>query len=271
MTLLVPFLLLLCAATPASAQTAVQIQTRVGDIEVRLYDANTPLTVANFLDYVDDRAYDDSVIHRSVSSFVIQGGGYVSTLQTITTNPSIPNETGIPNVRGTIAMAKLPGDPNSATSGWFINTVDNPALDSPANNGGYAVFGKATADGMHVVDKIEALTVVDFGGAFSTFPLMPSWASGLPTGFDVVAVERIVRLADDQCGDVNHDRVVDDDDPRFLQELLVGRRTLSGAGSDKCPVIASGTPCTILDWVVLARDLARMGPGITDVCPAQTP
>jgi peptidyl-prolyl cis-trans isomerase A (cyclophilin A) len=156
-----------------SNATIVEFQTVIGTFEVNLYDNATPATVANFLDYVNSGAYNNSIIHRSVPGFVIQGGGFTYDmglpLDSVPTNAPVVNEPEFANVRGTIAMAKLAGDPDSATSQWFINLADNTAnLDG--QNGGFTVFGEVTS-GMDVVDDIAALPRFDFGGATSELPL----------------------------------------------------------------------------------------------------
>lgn len=155
--------------------TIVEFQTVLGNFEVNLYDNDTPGTVVNFLEYVNNGAYTNSVIHRSEPGFVIQGGGYrfdgALPLEDISTNPSIRNEPELANVRGTIAMAKLAGRRNSATSQWFFNLDDNSArLDYP--NGGYTVFGEVVGNGMDVVDAIAALPVFDLGSPINAAPLV---------------------------------------------------------------------------------------------------
>lgn len=141
--------------------TTVQFQTSMGDFEVNLFDKTTPATVANFLAYVADGAYDDTYIHRSVAEYVVQGGGYIFDYEEqkgseIGTFPPVVNEPKLSNKRGTIAMAKKGGQPNSATSQWFFNISDNSAfLDS--DNGGFTVFGQVTGDGMAVLDAINEL------------------------------------------------------------------------------------------------------------------
>ena len=154
--------------------TVVQFQTSLGEFEVNLYDARTPATVANFLAYVDSGAYDNTVIHRSVANFVIQGGGFVSSgglpLEAVQTSAPVTNEPVFSNVRGTIAMAKLSGAPNSATSQWYFNLVDNSQSLDP-QNGGFTVFGEVVR-GIEVVDAIAALPVFNAdGGVLSTLPL----------------------------------------------------------------------------------------------------
>ena len=141
-----------------SQATIVEMQTSHGVIELNLFDQQAPNTVANFLSYIEDDAYNQTVIHRSVSDFVIQGGGFTFTdeLVPITTKPDVVNEPVLSNVKGTIAMAKLANDENSATSQWFFNMVDNSeALDT--QNGGFTVFGQITAQSQATLDNIAGL------------------------------------------------------------------------------------------------------------------
>jgi len=138
----------------------------------------TPATVTNFLRYADEGRYDNTFIHRSVPRFVIQGGGYkvADGLPHIETFDPIVNEFGTSNTRGTIAMAKLGGDPNSATSEWFVNLEDNHIPDSEGNsldnqNGGFTVFGRVLGSGMSLFDQIASLPRFNLGGPFSDTPL----------------------------------------------------------------------------------------------------
>ncbi|MEL0641803.1 peptidylprolyl isomerase [Pseudoalteromonas aliena] len=152
----------LAAASFTSTATVVEMNTSQGVIEINLFDQQTPKTVANFLSYVQDDSYNETVIHRSVSNFVIQGGGFTfsDSLDAITTKPAVENEPVFSNVKGTIAMAKLSGDANSATSQWFFNITDNSAaLDT--QNGGFTVFGQITAASQSTLDKIAALVHCD--------------------------------------------------------------------------------------------------------------
>jgi len=117
---------LLLLSAEASA-TIVRFTTPIGNFDVNLYDKKTPATVANFLAYVKGGSYNNVVMHRSVSGFVVQGGGYTFTgalpFSTITEKAAVTNEPVYSNIRGTIAMAKLSGNANSATSQWFINVA----------------------------------------------------------------------------------------------------------------------------------------------------
>lgn len=167
-------------ARPADAGTIVRFTTNLGTFDVQLFDEQVPTTVANFLGYVGNGSYTNSLFHRSTTYNsadiqIVQGGGFVlntNVVSPIATADPIPLEAGLPNLRGTIAMART-ADPNSATSGWFFNVQDNPALDS-----GYAVFGEVIGDGISVIDAIGGLTVYnatpDLGGAFGQLPLLNS-------------------------------------------------------------------------------------------------
>jgi len=159
---------------PAANATIVQFQTVLGPFEVNLYDQNTPATVANFLAYVNAGAYSNTVIHRAVTGFVAQGGGFTyqgsPNLGNVVQNAAVVNEPKYSNVRGTIAMAKLGGNANSATNQWFINLGNNSAnLD--VQNGGFTVFGQVIGNGMDVLDAINALQKFNFQGAFDSIPL----------------------------------------------------------------------------------------------------
>ena len=159
---------------PAANATIVQFQTVLGPFEVNLYDQNTPATVTNFLNYVNTGAYNNTVFHRAVTGFVAQGGGFTyqgsQQLGNVVENAAVVNEPKYSNLRGTIAMAKLGGNVNSATNQWFINLGNNSAnLD--VQNGGFTVFGQVIGNGMDVLDAINALQKFNFQGAFDSIPL----------------------------------------------------------------------------------------------------
>ncbi len=139
------------------ANPMVRMETSAGPITVELYEDKAPVTVSNFLKYVDGGFYDGTLFHRVIQGFMIQGGGFDKDGQRKATQAPIQNEAdnGLSNRRGTLAMART-GDPHSATAQFFINLVDNRNLDFTGKNQrgwGYAVFGKVT-DGMNVVDSI---------------------------------------------------------------------------------------------------------------------
>jgi len=141
-----------------SENIVVKLQTSKGDIIIELNSKAAPVTVKNFLTYVDDGFYDGTIFHRVISGFMIQGGGFTADMNRKQTHDPIVNEAknGLSNMRGTIAMART-NDPDSATSQFFINHTDNTPLDAGGVSGaGYAVFGK-TIEGMDVVDAIAAV------------------------------------------------------------------------------------------------------------------
>jgi cyclophilin family peptidyl-prolyl cis-trans isomerase len=175
LTLAVAVCFLMSASCATAKNPVVEIDTSVGKIKVELDEEKAPITVKNFLSYVDDKFYDNTVFHRVIGKFMIQGGGFMpgvgaaetpkefTKLEKETKKPPIKLEvkTGLSNTRGTIAMART-SDPDSATAQFFINVVDNSKkLDDPIKTPrgdvrGYAVFGKVT-DGMDVVDKIKSV------------------------------------------------------------------------------------------------------------------
>jgi cyclophilin family peptidyl-prolyl cis-trans isomerase len=132
----------------------VKIETSKGDIVVELDQAKAPVTCKNFLGYIADKYYDGTIFHRVKKGFMIQGGGMTADMRPKQTKPSIINEAsnGLKNDRGTIAMARTL-DPDSATSQFFINHVNNDYLNAGVRDEGYAVFGKVVS-GMDVVDAI---------------------------------------------------------------------------------------------------------------------
>ncbi|MBY0473836.1 MAG: peptidylprolyl isomerase [Nitrosomonas sp.] len=151
--------------------------TNMGQFCIELFETQTPITTTNFIDYTNSATYTNGIFHRSVPDFVVQGGGFKiisgtagESLTAVNTFAPIINEFKISNTRGTVAMAKLGNDPNSATSQWFVNLKDNsPNLDN--QNGGFTVFGRVIFDGMNVFDAIEKLPIRSFGGSFSETPL----------------------------------------------------------------------------------------------------
>ena len=147
--------------SPALAQNPkVVLNTSKGQIVLELYADKAPETVQNFLAYVDAKYYDDTIFHRVIPNFMIQGGGFTADMKRKTTRPPIQNEAdkGIKNDRGTIAMART-GDPHSATAQFFINSKDNGFLNHKSKSmqgWGYAAFGRVV-EGMKTVDAISAV------------------------------------------------------------------------------------------------------------------
>jgi len=175
--------------TPADAQTQptvyAMIETSMGDIVLALDPHKAPISVENFLSYVDQGFYDGTIFHRVMSTFMIQGGGFTQDMTKKEPGPPITNEwrNGLTNQRGTIAMAR--GQPDSATSQFFINVKDNSRLDQPRDGAGYAVFGKVVA-GMDVVDAIK---MVETGpkGRRANVPILP------------VTIEKLKRLTPEKA------------------------------------------------------------------------
>ena len=203
------------AFTDPDVNVAVRMTTVLGAIDVALFGQQKPVTVANFLKYVDQGRFfkadpnngqvASSFVHRSVTSFVIQGGGWLGTVNAANTNiqptavltfPAIQNEPGISNKRGTIAMAQSGNDASSATSQWFINLADNGGppnnLDIRNNNTGpYTVFGRIAPAGMTVVDAIAALPRYDFSNVSVEFARLPLRNYD---GFSAVKVPNLVSI-----------------------------------------------------------------------------
>lgn len=151
----------------------VKLETTIGDIVIELDEKAAPVTVKNFLAYVEEGFYNGTIFHRVIPNFMIQGGGFTPDMAQKKTHPPIINEAsnGLKNSRGTIAMART-NNPDSATSQFFINHRDNPSLNyAGANNPGYAVFGKVV-EGMETVDKIAAVKTTQ-KGPHADVPLEP--------------------------------------------------------------------------------------------------
>jgi cyclophilin family peptidyl-prolyl cis-trans isomerase len=207
------FLLVAFVSLPCAANTIVRMQTDLGSVEIELFDTAAPETVANFLNYVNAGDYDGTFIHRSDPGFVLQMGGYIfdpaqgdffaEGTSHIPEDPPVINEFGMSNLRGTIAMAKLGGDPDSATSEFFFNLADNSGnLDN--QNGGFTVFAQVIS-GMDVIDTIVGeqrcssyFINTDDGQckgiiSFDDTPLLDMIA--LPTEFlDPVAPQNLVKI-----------------------------------------------------------------------------
>ncbi|MEY2528049.1 MAG: hypothetical protein QOJ05_139 [Verrucomicrobiota bacterium] len=211
----------------AGVTDAVRMTTAVGNIDIELFGKDKPITVANFLKYIDQGRYfvfdstanqtASSFIHRSAPGFVIQGGGYLGTVNPsptpgsannnalptqVLTLPPIQNEPGLSNQRGTIAMAQFGSDANSATSQWFINLADNGGpptnLDIRFNNGGpYTVFGRVVNNTMAAVDAIAALPRFNVGSPFDNLPLRNYTSSNpikVPNLVSIPTITHIVPL-----------------------------------------------------------------------------
>jgi cyclophilin family peptidyl-prolyl cis-trans isomerase len=183
--------------------TVVRYDTVLGDIDVELFDAVTPNTAINYLGYVDRGDYDGTFIHRSMPGFIVQGGGFgfesPNSYDPIFQGNSVLNEPGVSNLRGTIAMAKLGGDPDSATNQWFFNLGDNSAnLDN--QNGGFTAFGQVLGDGMDVADQIALEPIYDASSLHSAFDNLPlidfANDSSFPNENDLVMINSVTRVTD---------------------------------------------------------------------------
>lgn len=165
--------LCLAVVMPAFAQK-VRLATSMGDIVLELDAERAPKSAANFVQYVNAKHYDGTIFHRVIPTFMVQGGGMKPDMSQKPTRAAITLESrnGLHNLRGTVAMART-SDPNSATSQFFINVVDNAFLDADnARDGqGYAVFGKVI-EGMEVVDKIRDIPTQN-NGANANVPVAP--------------------------------------------------------------------------------------------------
>nr|WP_304441693.1 peptidylprolyl isomerase [Cellvibrio sp. PSBB006] len=163
---------LVSSLVAAQQNPQVSLKTDLGTIVIELYPKEAPITVANFLAYVDSKFYDGTIFHRVIPGFVVQGGGMNFEFAGKATRDPIKNESnnGLKNDYKTLSMART-NDPDSATSQFFINLRANPSLDAKENKPGYAVFGKVV-EGMDVVEKI----VAEPRGMFRAFPDAPNYA-----------------------------------------------------------------------------------------------
>jgi cyclophilin family peptidyl-prolyl cis-trans isomerase len=157
---------LLGMTVPAAVHAAnpvVVMETSHGTIKIELFEDKSPITVRNFLSYVDDKHFDGTIFHRVIDGFMVQGGGFEPGMREKRTKDPIKNEAGngLSNARGTLAMART-NDPDSASAQFFINHVDNKFLDRSDRGAGYAVFGKVI-EGMEIVDKIAKVRTANKG------------------------------------------------------------------------------------------------------------
>eukprot|EP01126_Amoeba_proteus_P058688 TRINITY_DN75_c0_g1_i9.p1 TRINITY_DN75_c0_g1~~TRINITY_DN75_c0_g1_i9.p1 ORF type:complete len:194 (+),score=28.93 TRINITY_DN75_c0_g1_i9:139-720(+) len=189
--------LLFTLFTCTLAKPTVTIQTSAGDIAIELDEVNAPISVANFLKYVDDGFYEGTIFHRVIKDFMIQGGGHTADLTKKGTRAPIKNEwkNGLKNTLGTLAMARLGGRPDSATSQFFINVKDNPFLDTPSDGAAYAVFGKVI-DGFDVLRRIEIVSTSRRGG-MGDVPVIP------------VVIQKIIRTSTEEVAPPPPPRQVD--------------------------------------------------------------
>jgi cyclophilin family peptidyl-prolyl cis-trans isomerase len=274
--------MLLCTSTPicASANTLLRMQTDLGGVDIELFDSQAPLTVQNFLNYVNRGAYDGTFIHRSVPGFVVQGGGYIFNpangdffgggTSHIPTDPPVVNEpdpVNRLNVRGTLAMAKT-SDPDSATSEWFFNLVDNPSLDDPNNSGGFTVFGQVLGNGMAIWDEVagfpRCVNVAPFPFLCGSFPDVPVVDTNQAPSNDTLI--NILHIGSDTDGDGVIDSL-EDTAPNGGDANNDGIRDSTEAGVASFPdstgnyvVIETLTGATIHDRDILGATFALANP-----------
>jgi cyclophilin family peptidyl-prolyl cis-trans isomerase len=185
-------------------ESAARFETTKEQFDIILFPTGTPLTVNNFLAYIEAGKYDNSFFHRSPDNFVVQGGGYKYTVADgfteIAKLEPVSSEPGISNLRGTVAMAKIGGDPDSATSEWFVNIKDNsgppPALDT--QNGGFTVFGRVPESGMTLFQAINDLPVATYEFPLSLTPKtldnVPVDAETAPPALDPTTLVKIITV-----------------------------------------------------------------------------
>ncbi len=187
----------LLVAPALSAGTIVRINTSLGYYSIELLDDIAPANVQNFLNYVNREAYDGTYLHRVLPGFVVQGGGF--TFQPfvgpvpVLADPPVVNEFNVSNTRGTVAMAKLDGDPDSATTQWFVSLADNSGnLDN--NNGGFTVIGNVLGEGMEILDAIATLPTVNLGTNTPDAPYVTPVYEG-PSSFVYTSAEVVERFS----------------------------------------------------------------------------
>jgi cyclophilin family peptidyl-prolyl cis-trans isomerase len=235
----------------------VELFDQAGDNRLR----TTPATAANFLSYVDGGSYQNTFIHRSVPGFVAQGGGFTVTngqsgivIGSVTPSASVVNEpkpvgtSAANNVRGTIAMAKLGSDPNSATNQWFFNLADNSAnLDT--QNGGFTVFGRVLGSGMDAVDEMAKVPRFSYASPFDTVPLrnVPGANPSTNPKFTNAAVDTTTLTADQFV--------------KFPQIVRSGELVYTVTSSNPAALAASITPEGKLQLVAGAQE----APGVTTI------
>lgn len=263
---------LMSVVTPAEPHSAVRIETNLGRITLLLTPDATPQTVANFLNnYVDKMLYDNTVVHRSVPGFIIQMGGYkfTSNYPHITQADPVVNEFegakaaaggGEVNTRGTVAMAKLGSDPDSATSEFFINLADNSSnLDN--QNGGFTTFARVIGGSMHVADAIAGLTIQNqsfLNSAFTDLPVIASATGQNPVVISSAKAQTstVVRVGDSQTKYVTW---IDEKGGRTTVTLSKGTADLTFVGGNDMRPDVKGNRIVITGKNVTLEELTTSG------------
>ncbi|MFT7685382.1 MAG: cyclophilin family peptidyl-prolyl cis-trans isomerase [Candidatus Azotimanducaceae bacterium] len=246
--------------TVQASQTIVTVNTVLGSFEIEMLDDDAPLNVANFLGYVQRGDYDNTFIHRSIPGFIVQGGGYKFDAATndaphIVTDGTVVNEFKVSNTRGTVAMAKLGNDPDSATSEWFVNLANNAGnLDN--QNGGFTVFGRVLGDGMDIVDAIAGLPINNFQGAFTNTPTV-NFTGVINDDIFVKLSSVTLRTVIDTDNDGTEDSIDTDDDNDNVPDV-----------DDAFPLDASETLDTDDDGTGNNADTDDDNDGILDISDA---
>jgi cyclophilin family peptidyl-prolyl cis-trans isomerase len=267
------------ALPPAGLRSAplVRLESNLGTFEMELLETNAPVTTANFLKYASSGRYDGTIVHRSVPDFVLQSGGFAlrgNNLVQVPTFGTITNEPGLSNLRGTVAMAKLGGDPHSATSQWFINLGDNSAnLDN--QNGGFTVFARVFGNGMRVADAMRRVPVYNASGADAlnnpTYSELPLLTNQLTT--DSLLIFSQVRKLPASTVAVSYDFASSDhgfvagfadlpaDFDPAIYELQSGHRELPGnLGAGKALFISGANRSDDL-WMYWKKKITGLVPG----------
>ncbi len=195
-------------ASPASTPVPVAFS-------IALREKTAPKTVANFLDYVESGAYIRSIFHRSLPNAVLQTGGFLppeshgEPVRLIEVGSPVENEFKLPNIRGSIAMAKTAEGPDTATSQWFVNMADNSA-NFDQQNGGFTVFAHVLGNGMNQVDRLNVVPTYNFGGAFENLPIFGAVPTGsVPTPDQYLLIETITPLTEVELISVSNPDVAD--------------------------------------------------------------
>jgi FKBP-type peptidyl-prolyl cis-trans isomerase len=215
----------------------VKLETTLGDIVLELDAEKAPITTLNFIRYAEDKYYDGTIFHRVMPNFMIQGGGFTPDVDQKQEGlrDGIKNEwqNGLKNTRGTIAMARLGGRPDSATAQFFINVVDNNSLDMPRDGAGYAVFGKVV-EGMDAVDKIRDVETVTHP-KYAQKDVVPAEAvviksARLVSAFDRTKVEAKVQAEQDKEKAKDAEKTAENADRIKLYEEAKAKGTKSDSG-----------------------------------------